>query len=658
MNSSESPRRFGLSERGHRALRLAVPVFLFVLLLRLTGLIEGVGLQIYDAFNRFGVGPPSERVVVIGFSETDFATYPDYPFSDALLAEVLGKVDAAEPRAVLLNLLRDVPVQAGHDALLERYRAMPNLYGLAAITPLAREDVPAPPVLRDAGRFGFIQSLPDAGEITRRALLGFRDGDRLLESVLLKVVREAAGGEVRIDDQNRLVLGTQIVPPSPPDFGEYQPSLLTLWRDPAAPGEGSLLGYSVPFQSRQVPVVSFAELLSPNFDARRLQGKVVLIGNSSLSLQRPMRTPLTAMQGRGLSGVEFNAVLIDNLLSVAEGQGHGLHSLPEWLEYVLLWLIAWLSVWRFMVYRSLWWGVARGGVLLLVVAGLGYAAFRSGWWLPLGAIGATLLAAVLAVIDNLLRAAAGQRRLVAFMAQIFDRLPEPMYVLDHHATFRLVNEGFSRLAGVPPQELVGQPADRWLVTQAEESSAELRAQGRTYRLEIQQSNMTDEHGRPLTLGLVRSAAPWADAPDPEAYRQAAARTALWWAGRGHGALLLASVRMLDPELVDTALGEGTLPRAEEALIQRLRSAFPDAIDLWRQERGQVLLLLTREPGFDEARFLQLLRQSFAWALRVGEQPLELDVAVGVATSRDETETLDALLARAQAHDVQIEIGSP
>lgn len=657
MNSSESPRRFGLSERGRRALRLAVPVFLFVLLLRLTGLIEGVGLQIYDAFNRFGVGPSSDRVVVIGFSDTDFATYPDYPFSDQLLAEVLGKVQAGEPRAVLLNLLRDVPVQAGHEALLERYRAMPTLYGLAAITPLAREDIPAPPVLRDAGRFGFIQSLPDSGDITRRALLGFRDGDRLLESVLLKVVRAAADTEVRIDDDNHLVLGAQRVPVSPPEFGEYQPSLLTLWRDPSALVQRSLLGYSIPFQSRRVPMVSFAELLSPAFDPGRLQGKVVLIGNSSLSLQRPTRTPLTAMQGRGLSGVELNAALIDNLLALSAGEGRGLRSLPEWLEYLLLGLVAWLSVWRFMVYRSLWWGLARGAALLLVVGALGYAAFRGGWWLPLAAIGTTLLAAVLAVVDNLLRAADGQRRLVAFMGQIFDRLPEPMYVLDHHATFRLVNEGFSRLAGAPPQDLIGQPADQWLVSRREAPEAlELHAPGRTYRLEVEQSNMTDEHGRPLTLGLVRSVSPPTETPDAERHRQAAARTALWWAGRGRGALLLASVRVLDPQAVDDALGAGTLPRAEEALRLRLRNAFPDALDLWRPAPGQVLLLLARDAGFDATRFLQLLRQSLAWALQIGDQPLELDVAVGVATSCEPRASIEGLIDAARSREITLEVG--
>lgn len=650
--TSDFRRRFRLSERGRRALGLAVPVFLCVLLLRLTGLIEGVGLQIYDAFNRFDVGPSSERVVVIGFGDTDFATYPDYPFSDQLLAEALGKIDAGQPRAVLLNLLRDVPVQAGHEALLERYRAMPNLYGFAGITPLAREDIPAPPVLRDEGRFGFIQSLPDAhDDLTRRTLLGFRHEGQLLESVLLKVVRAAVDVEVRIDEADRLVLGSRVLPAIRADFGEYQPSL---W-EPLPEMADALLVYSLPFRSARVPVINFAELLSPDFDLRRLQGRVVLIGNSALSLQRAISTPLTATQGRGLSGVELNAALIDNLLAYAAGEGTGLQSLPEWLEYLLLWLVAWLSVWRFMVYRSLWWGMARGGVLLLAVSALGYAAFRSGWWLPLAAIGATLLAAILTVIDNLLRAAAGQRRLVAFMAQIFDRLPEPMYVLDHDEHFRLVNEGFSRLAGAPPAELIGQPAASWL-PRADPSGKELVAPGRRYQLEVQHSNMTDEHGRPLTLGLVRSVTRLAEPAEPAAYRSAAVRTALWWAAQGRGVLLLASVRMQDPELVDGALGEGTLPHAEDALLQRLGSAFPDAIDLWRGERGQLLLLLAREPGFDAARFLQLLRQSFAWALRIGDELLELDVLVGVATSREPRATLDELLAAARRSEVALEIG--
>ncbi len=657
MISSKDPRRFGLSQRGRRALRLALPVFLLMLLLRLTGLIEPIGLAIYDAFNRLSVGPTSERVVVIGFGETDFAKYPDYPFSDALLAEVLNRVDAGKPRAVLLNLLRDVPVQTGHEALLERYRAMPNLYGLAAITPLAREDVPAPPVLRDSGRFGFVQSMPDThDDVTRMTLLGFRQGEVLLESVLLKVVRAALDGKVAIDDRNRLVLGDRQLPAVSESFGEYQPRLGKHFSGESELGEEQLLAYSLPFRSANIPVINFAEVLSPEFDTRRLENRVVLIGNSSLSLQRAMETPLTATQGRGLSGVEFNAALIDNILAYSAGQGLGLRSLPEWIEYLLLFVVSWLAVWRFMVYRSLWTGIARGSVLLALVAIAGYGAFQLGWWLPLGAIGVTLVGAVLVVVDNLLRAAAGQERIVGFMDQIFDRLPEPMFVLDHNHEFRLVNEGFSRLAGTPPVELVGQSASRWLSDQSSEGKARLNAHGRLYELALHRSNMADEHGRPLTLGLVRSASPVPGEPGAEAHRLGTARTALWWAARGRGALLVASIRVLDAELVDQALGSNSLPRVERALMQRLRSAFPDAIDLWLHAPGQLLFLLARDGAFDDERLRQLLRQSFSWALRIDDEALELDVAVGVAIGRDERATLDALIAQAQSGAEEMAVG--
>lgn len=618
---------------------LALPVFLLLVLLRLTGIIEPIGLRIYDAYNRvYASAGSSERVVVIGFGDSDFAIYPDYPFSDALLAQVLDRVHAAAPSAVLLNLLRDVPVGSGHEELLQRYTVMPNLYGISAIKPLAREDVPAPPVLREAGRFGMLQSMADEVDgTTRVALLGHRDQDRLLESVLIKVLREDLARhdmDARIAADGRLWLGTRSLPAIDEQFGEYQRAEL-----------GGLLAYLLPYRHQRIEVIGFSELLAEGFDSQRLSQRVVLIGNSALSLQRPWTTPVTTRAGRGLSGVELNAALIDNLLAYAHGQGIGLRALPEYAEYLLLFLLSWLAVWRFMVYRSLMWGLLRGSVLVLAISALGYLAFRLGLWLPLGAMAITLVVSALVVIDNLLRAAAGQRRLVAFMDQVFDRLPEPMYVLDHRGSFRHVNEGYSRLAGLPPDELIGSDAAQ---TQLDEGAgqATLRGAGRAFALTIQRSDMADEHGRPLTLGLVRAAI--ARQEDcSQAQRAAMARTALWWAARGRGALLVASIRLLDPELLKEAFGSDALAAADAAMRQRLRSAFADALDLWSPTPGCLLLMLARsDAGFDADSLKVLLRQSFSWPLQIDQDAIDVDLAIGAAIGRNQADTLDGLVESA------------
>jgi len=117
-----------------------------VILLRVLGLLQISELAIFDLFIRLRpLESPEERIVIIGIDEKDLETYR-FPISDKILAELLQKINAAKPRAIGLDLYRDLPVETGHEALNQAFETIPNLIGIELI------EMPAAPGVARPGR--------------------------------------------------------------------------------------------------------------------------------------------------------------------------------------------------------------------------------------------------------------------------------------------------------------------------------------------------------------------------------------------------------------------------------------------------------------------------------------------------------------------------
>ena len=108
-----------ISLRNHKAYLPAVSalmtatVFLTCIALRENGLLQPLELRTYDALRRTQRldGTYSSRIVVIGIDEADIHTRNfHYPIFDDELARLLQKVMDCEPRAVGVDIFRDLPV--------------------------------------------------------------------------------------------------------------------------------------------------------------------------------------------------------------------------------------------------------------------------------------------------------------------------------------------------------------------------------------------------------------------------------------------------------------------------------------------------------------------------------------------------------------------
>jgi adenylate cyclase len=85
---------------------------------------------------------------------------------------LLEKLKARQPRAIGLDIYRDLPVEPGHPELVRVFESTRNLVGIQKVVgDSRREAVAAPPVLKAKGQVGANDVILDADNKVRRGLV-------------------------------------------------------------------------------------------------------------------------------------------------------------------------------------------------------------------------------------------------------------------------------------------------------------------------------------------------------------------------------------------------------------------------------------------------------------------------------------------------------
>lgn len=108
------------------------------------------------------------EVVIVTIDEQDIQFVGKWPVPDNLLARLLKQVKVQKPRAIGLDVYRDLPQGNGQEQLVEVFRTTPNLFGVETIT---GERVKPAPELKKQQRVGLADLVPDSDFHVRRALL-------------------------------------------------------------------------------------------------------------------------------------------------------------------------------------------------------------------------------------------------------------------------------------------------------------------------------------------------------------------------------------------------------------------------------------------------------------------------------------------------------
>jgi adenylate cyclase len=374
------------------AAALGVLVYGSIALARNFGLLQPYELLAYDLGLTIRQAQPaaSRYVTIIEVTEHDIAALGRWPLSDEQLSDALERIASGAPRAIGLDIYRDIEVPPGRDRLDAVLRADSRIFSVTKLADDQGPGVSAPPALVGTSQVGFNDVLVDGDGIVRRGLL-FMDGATQTEyAFALRLAAKylaADGIGLAADptDPDQVRFGPTTVPPLAADFGGYV--------GVDAAGYQFLLDYAQP----KFRTFAFGDLAAGRVPVEAIRGRIVLLGVAADSVKDDFYAPLGRWLWQApskMSGIELHAHIADQLLRFALDRQRPLSSLRGIEEH--LWILFWavagaLTGLAAPSARRLGWLWSLGSISIAAVS---YGVFLAGVWVPfvpawLGWLGAT-----------------------------------------------------------------------------------------------------------------------------------------------------------------------------------------------------------------------------------------------------------------------------
>lgn len=357
-----------------------------VLGVRHTGALQTLELSVYDRLlEQRPEEPPDPRILVITVTEADVSAQPQEQrrgsLSDAALATVLEKLEAAQPRVIGLDIYRDFPVQRNYPKLAARMRKSDRF---VTICRASKANVPsvAPPPEVSLDRLGFSDFALDGDRIVRRHLLAFTPppdsscpASYAFSTQL--ALRYLAGQdiELKFTPDGAWQLGKTTIKPLDSHTGGYQG--IDAW------GHQTFVNYrSHRSIDELAPRITLSQVLAGQLNASAVKDKIVLIGTTAESFHDISLTPYKTPQGdaQSIPGVIMQAQLISQLLSAVLDHRSLIWVFPFWGEAV--WILGWALVGSFLGlirYFKIFGSSVVGAIVVLYGACLGLLIWLSCW---------------------------------------------------------------------------------------------------------------------------------------------------------------------------------------------------------------------------------------------------------------------------------------
>lgn len=424
-----------------------------VVSIRLVGLLQAWELAALDQLIRLRPADPvDDRIVIVGIDEADLRTAGQHPISDRQMARLLQILQAAKPRAIGLDIYRDIPVEPGHQQLLQVYRTSPNLIGISHVQDEDSPEVPPPPVLQDRQQYGFNNVIYDLDDKVRRGILYWKPDEH-----------EAAIPSFALSLAFSYLAAEGIQPIAAPS-GEMQLGKTVFRRFAADDGSYVLTdngGYQILLNPRgpanTFRRVTMTDVMQGKVPTAALRDRIVLIGYTAVSLNDFANTSYSSRligPPQPVAGIELQANIVSQILGSAMDGRILFQSWPEPLEW--LWIGAWAWVGGMLCWqvRSLYRSTMAITVAGLSIIAIGYGALLMGWWIPTVSPTLAMGSSAIATIAYIARRQEELQRSKEFLQTIINTIPDPIFVKDRKHQWVVLNAAFSRFSGYPLSDLL------------------------------------------------------------------------------------------------------------------------------------------------------------------------------------------------------------
>ena len=364
-------------------------------LIRQLGLLEAAELDAYDWLIRTRPDEGlDDRFLVVGITEDDVQRRQEYPVHDSTVAELLARLQQYKPRAIALDVARDVPQGDGRDALIRELTSSDRIIVGCTLSSAAEPGVPPLPEI-SPDQVGFADLPLDAKGIVRRSIIvstpaptesplasnhlcsEVNPENQLLSIGLLLalIYLEDEGVAIQQTDKGDLQLGSVVLQPLDENTGGYQRNGATDYQ--------LMLNYRS--AENAVRVVSLTDVLRGDINPAWVEDRLVLIGYTSTVASDHFFTPYSTLQQGVLStpGVIIHAQGASQLISAVLDGRPLVGYWPTAIEllWILLWSIAGGTAGFYLRQIGLFI-IAEAIVIGLLIAAC-YGLFLGGVWVPL-----------------------------------------------------------------------------------------------------------------------------------------------------------------------------------------------------------------------------------------------------------------------------------
>ena len=432
-----------------------------VLITRQLGLLQGFELSAYDQLLRWKPERgEDERILVVGITEEDIkSTIKEFPISDGTLAKALNKIQASKPRAIGLDIIRDVPVGKGYKKLVKEFE-QPNLIIVCQMNEGEDPGFSPPPGL-SAQQVGFADLPQDVDDIQRRSFLlalppipdreyssqhlcNDSESEEPLQSLALAVSTlylEAEGIEGGITEYGDIQFQETIFPFISPSAGGYH----------NAYGDGLQLLIDYRSAKNSTNFVSLSDVLNNKVDSELIRDRIVFIGYEAKSSQDIFNTPYSAVLDTNpkMPGVVIHGQIASQILSTVLDGRPLIWYLPDPLEWLLVLILAGIGGMLALPKLKLWQVALADGVAMAILIGGSYGIFLLAGWIPLVPPGLAMVITSVGVV-------------------LVDRVPaiKKLLKIDIDIDWERVKKDADEALGpAPPEEAVPTPSEPTLLEQ-------------------------------------------------------------------------------------------------------------------------------------------------------------------------------------------------
>lgn len=399
-----------------RGVAIATPtVTILVVLIRAVGVLQPLEWRTYDQYLQWRLEKTDPRVAIVGIDEQDIRELQQAILPDAIYADVISKLAQQNPRAIGLDIIRDVPVEPGHEQLEQVFRNTPNLVGIRTVLgdSADRDLIDAAPTLAELGQIGINDGIVDNDNTIRRGLLmvttpeGEQAPSFALYLALLYLDADGIGPEP-VGDTDFWQLNGAVFRPLEANDGGYVRA--------DAGGYQTLINYRG--GSELIETVPLRAVLNDELPDDWATDRVILIGSVAESLKDRFFVPHSSKMlalPKSMAGVEIHANLTSQIISAALD---GRVLIRTWSEPVeILWIFLWAALGATVTWLQRNPGkrtLLRQMALMVAIASIlvlgAYALLLAGWWVPVIPPLMALVGAASGVNTYLARSASQIRR--------------------------------------------------------------------------------------------------------------------------------------------------------------------------------------------------------------------------------------------------------